>query len=368
LYVKPESGAARALFRYGAAVEVAWSARTNEIWYTVGPGGMDPGGTEIHAISPSGRERLIATLPGDYILYDIADDGRVLLGRLAESSEVLGSFPREPRERDLSYFDQSGVAGLSADGETLLIGGSFSLHGQSYVRKADGSAARSLRQECNTLSADGKLALCITPSDSHIFLSNNLVPTGPGPIRTVEHPNISSTPLDGNLDRLSPDATRIVFSGFEPKHLRRIWVQDVTGKPRAITPEDVCRPVVVGNGSLVCAKANDDQWYLYDVDGKAEPRKVVGLQPGEEPIQSSPEGLLYVRGADELRPGETLMTTRVYRLDPSTGRRELWKEIAPRDPRTGGAIANIYFSADGKTSVWTHIRYTTELVLAEGLK
>ena len=139
-------------------------------------------------------------------------------------------------------------------------------------------------------------------------------------------------------------------------------------KPRPISPEDVRLPVLVGDGSVVCAKANDSRWYLYPIDGKGEPKKVVGLLPGEEPIQSTPEGLLYVRGADELRPGETLMTTRVYRLDPATGRREVWKEIPPKDPRTGGAISTIFFSADGKTCVWTHIRYSTELVLVEGLK
>jgi hypothetical protein len=77
---------------------------------------------------------------------------------------------------------------------------------------------------------------------------------------------------------------------------------------------------------------------------------------------------VYVRGADELRPGETLMTTRVYRVDPWTGKRELWKEIPPANPRSGGMIPTILFSADGKTCVWTHMRYTTELVLAEGLK
>jgi hypothetical protein len=31
-------------------------------------------------------------------------------------------------------------------------------------------------------------------------------------------------------------------------------------------------------------------------------------------------------------------------------------------------ISTILFSADGKTCVWTHMRYTTELVLAEGLR
>jgi hypothetical protein len=366
LYMKPQGGVAGPLPFAEPAVEIAWSSRTGEIWYTVGPGELDPGETAIHAISASGRRRLVAVLAGDYILYDISDDGRVLLGRVAESSEILGTFPVEPGERNLSYFDQSGIAGLSADGETLLIGGTFLPNGQSFIRKTDGSAPKSLNTECFAMSADAKIVLCPVPTDSPDYDDLSIVPTGPGPTRKIGHGPVVSNVVDPI--RLSPDATRIIFSGFEPKRRRRVWVQDVTGKPRAITPEDVRRPVIVGDGSLVCAKANDDAWYLYDVDGKAQPRRIVGIQLGEEPIQSSPEGLLYVRGADELRPGETLMTTRVFRVDPSTGRRELWKEIPPRDPRTGGLISTIFFSADGKTCVWTHIRYSTELVLADGLK
>jgi len=104
------------------------------------------------------------------------------------------------------------------------------------------------------------------------------------------------------------------------------------------------------------------------MDQQGESRKVAGILPGEEPFRSTPDGKLYVRGADELKPGEKLMTTRVYRVDPWTGQRELWKEISPKDPRTGGAVSTILFSADGKTCVWTHIRYSTELVLVEGLK
>ncbi len=78
--------------------------------------------------------------------------------------------------------------------------------------------------------------------------------------------------------------------------------------------------------------------------------------------------VLYVRGADELRPGEPAITTRVYRHDPRTGRRELWKEIPPINPSGGGAIGTILFSADGKTCVYTHHRYSSELFLVEGLK
>jgi hypothetical protein len=134
-----------------------------------------------------------------------------------------------------------------------------------------------------------------------------------------------------------------------------------------VTPEGVRRPVLVGDGRFICARAPDFEWYLYPTES-GEPRKAAGILPGEEPIHSAPNGELYVRGADELRPGESVMTTRVHRVDPWTGRRELWREIPPANPRTGGGISTIIPSADGKAYVYTHYRYSVELVLAEGLK
>ena len=124
-----------------------------------------------------------------------------------------------------------------------------------------------------------------------------------------------------------------------------------------------------GDGRFLCAHDEAESiWYVYPTE-TTEPHKVVGLLPGEEPTQWTADGkLLYVRGADELRPGEPAITTRVHRLDPRTGRRELWKEIRPINPSAGGAIGTILFSADGKTCVYTHHRYSSELFLVEGLK
>jgi hypothetical protein len=57
-----------------------------------------------------------------------------------------------------------------------------------------------------------------------------------------------------------------------------------------------------------------------------------------------------------------------YRLDPWSGRRELWKEIAPISPSTGGGIGSIRFAADGKICAYTHLRYTAEILVADGLQ
>jgi len=150
---------------------------------------------------------------------------------------------------------------------------------------------------------------------------------------------------------------------------RRAWMQDLSGgKPRPITPVGVGGSLLSGDGRFLCARAADGDWYLYPTE-TTETHKLVGLHPGEEPTQWTVDGkLLYVRGADEPGPGETAIATRVYRLDPRTGHRELWKEIPPVNPSAGGAIGTILFSEDGKICVYTRHRYSSELFLAEGLK
>ena len=155
----------------------------------------------------------------------------------------------------------------------------------------------------------------------------------------------------------------------DPQQVRRAWVLDLNGgKPHAVTPPGVGGVILSDDGRFLCARAVDGGWYLYPTE-TTEPFKVVGLLPGDEPTQWTEDGkLLYVRSADELRPGDAAITTRVYRLDPWTGRRELWKEIPPINPVAGGAIGAIYFSADGKTCVYTHHRHSSELFLVEGLK
>ena len=93
-----------------------------------------------------------------------------------------------------------------------------------------------------------------------------------------------------------------------------------------------------------------------------------GFSGARSPSSGRADGRLYVRGSDETRPGDPAIVARVFRLDPWTGRRELWKEIAPLSPATGGGIGTIVFSADGRTCFYNHHRYSSELFLADGLR
>ncbi|HYT31202.1 MAG TPA: hypothetical protein VEO37_01305, partial [Thermoanaerobaculia bacterium] len=358
LYVSEPGGRVRDLRE--RALESAWCRATNEIWFNSVAGGT----TELFAVVPGRPKRRVTTLPGDFVLHDISADGRVLLGRISESSEILGDFPGEARPRNLSHLDRSVAAGLAPSGDTLLFNdvGQSGLREGVYLGRTDGSPPKRLADGyARALSADGKFVLSSIRPDPQIFL----IPTGPGQPRLIDTPRLRP----GGRMGFFPDGRRIWFMAEDPAHERRAWVQDLSGgKPRAVTPPGTGGTLLSGDGRFFCASAADGDWYLYPMD-TTETHKVVGLLPGEEPTQWTADGkLLYVRSADELRPGESAITARVYRLDPRTGRRELWKEIPPINPSSGGAIGTIFFSADGKACVYTRHRYSSELFLVEGLK
>jgi eukaryotic-like serine/threonine-protein kinase len=349
----------RVLDLHERAMEIAWHRATNEIWFN----SVARGTTELYAIAPGRPKRLVTTLPGDFVLHDISADGRVLLGRLSESSEIIGDFPGEVRPRNLSHLDRSVAVDLSPGGDTLLLS-EIGQGGRSvYLRRTDGSPPKRLAEGlARALSPDGKFVIAVSaPPDVQIFV----IPTGPGQPKQIETPGLHP----GGRMGFFPDSRRIWFLASDRNGDRRAWVQDLRGgRPRALTPSGVGGVIVAADGKFLCAHAADGDWHLYSTE-TTETHKVVGLLPGEEPVQWTADGkLLYVRGADELRTGEPTASTPVYRLDPWTGRRELWKEIRPVNQSADGGIGTILFSADGKTCLYTHHRYSSELFLVEGLK
>jgi len=86
------------------------------------------------------------------------------------------------------------------------------------------------------------------------------------------------------------------------------------------------------------------------------------MQPGDIPInwsQDSHSIFLY-------RSGE--VPAKVYRLELATGKRIVWKEIAPLDPTGVSTIGPILITPDGKTYVYGFHRTLGDLYLVEGLK
>lgn len=65
--------------------------------------------------------------------------------------------------------------------------------------------------------------------------------------------------------------------------------------------------------------------------------------------------------------GRTSVPGRVYRLDMTSGRKELWKEFMPVDP-AGVTAVWPRLAPDGKSYVYGYTRHLVDLFLIEGLK
>src|SRR5262245_46899375 len=92
-----------------------WSPRGNEVWMTVIVGST----TELRSLPPGGKERLIATFPGAFLLEDVASNGRVLASRIAQHGPMMVLAPGQASERDLSWLDASVPADISPDGSAI---------------------------------------------------------------------------------------------------------------------------------------------------------------------------------------------------------------------------------------------------------
>ena len=137
--------------------------------------GLTRANRALRAASVDGAERLVHESPGSLTILDVAADGRVLINREDERMAMVGVPPGGASERELSWFDDAGVASLSRDGHTLLFGDRFGI----YLRPTDGSPAAKLGGAggwADELSPDGRLVLTTSQSGDQVVL----VPTGPG--------------------------------------------------------------------------------------------------------------------------------------------------------------------------------------------
>jgi dipeptidyl aminopeptidase/acylaminoacyl peptidase len=226
-----------------------------------------------------------------------------------------------------------------------------------YIRGTDGSPSVRLGDgSAYALSQDGKWALCLThTSPEQIFL----LPTKTGEPRTITHDAI-----DHIAAALHPDGKRIIFSGSEPGHANRLYIQDIDGgTPKPISPEGggTLGIHMSSDGKLVVGLGPDGKLYFYGVDG-GEPKLIPGLNPGEFVVASTADGRsIFVHNIAGL-PGI------ISRVDMNTGKKTVWRQVVPEDAAGVDSLGEFYFTPDMKSYVYSYVRTLSDLYLVEGLK
>jgi Tol biopolymer transport system component len=338
-----------------------WSPNGKEVWFTASREAGKP--TSLHAVDLEGKVRLVAEMPGSLELDDISRDGRVLLAHHTLMDFLRARAGPNAPERDLTWLDASFPFEFSADGKTIFFTESGEGGGQNgavYMRKLDGSPAVRLGEGRGlAVSPDGAAVLVAFPKASDGFA---LVPVGAGqarplPVRAFEEIFHASW---------LPDGKGFVFSGREPGKRWRIYRFDLaSGAVSPVSHEGVgFSPFVTGRVSP------DGRWFLgatgpgryarYPVaDG--QPRPVTGLQRGEEPIRWSSDGRsIFTRTQIGGEP------SKIWRLDPNTGRRVLLEEI--RSPGGGASVERFVLTADRSALAYMIRRVHSQLYVVEGLR
>jgi eukaryotic-like serine/threonine-protein kinase len=329
---------------------LAWSARGDEIWFTASGEGTN---RALRAVNLDGEQRVVLQAPGSLTLWDIAPDGRVLLSRDEERRTVIGVPPGETAERELSMFDEAGVAALSADGRWLLFGDRFGI----YVRATDGSLPIYLGLKdaaADGLSPDGKTVLATTEAGRQLVL----VPIGAGDPQPLPAHGIASY----HGAEWFPDGKRILFNGVEPGKELRSYVQDINnGPPRPVTPEKTWGLAISPEGEWIAATGTTQTISLWPVAGGPS-RTVSGSEPGERPVAWSADG----RSLWLFRRGE--VPAHVFQLDIATGRRHLWKTLVPPDTAGVYSIIGLRVTPAGHAYFYSYARLLSQLYLVRGLE
>jgi Tol biopolymer transport system component len=338
---------------------LAWSPDGREVWFTAAAGGSS---RALHAVTLSGRRRLIFRAPGALTLHDISQEGRVLLTREGSREGIIGLPPGAEAERDLSWHDWSRPVDLTADGTAVLFDETGEGGGTGYavyLRTTDGSPAVRLGEgHALALSPDGKWALS-TPHRTPAELV--LLPTGPGQSRRIPTGHFA------NIVRAawSPGGESLLVAANEPGRGPRLYVQSADGGGvRAFTPEGTGAAWAVSpDGTRVAASDADRRLMLYDVAAGVEPLPIPGAEPGDVPVRFTPDGrALYVLVRGDGARAE------IMRVDLTSGDREPWKEIVPADPVGVFGVPRVLLSADGRSYVYSFVRMLDELFLVDGLR
>ena len=350
------SGRKRAQSKPFASTQgLAWGPDGREVWFTAAEVSL----RALYSMSSSGTVRLRSRIAGNLTLRDISREGRMLITRDTFRTEMLAFPPGESKERDLTWLDYSLPTSLSSDGKTVLFteGGEGGGPGYSvYVRKTDGSPAVRLGEGFGqTLSPDGKWAVVILHPTTDPQLA--IYPTGAGEPRLLSKEGISVL----NACWM-PDGKRILITASEPGRGLRLYLRDVDGgKPRALTPEGYRGIRLVSpDGAWAVATGPDRKTYLYPTSG-GEPRTIPGIDANDRVDQFGVDARsLYVH-----RQGE--IPAKVYRIDVSTGRREVWRSLMPAD---AGGVSEIgpLPTVSGESYAYSYSRTLSDLYIVDGLK
>lgn len=338
--------------RYNRIDGLAWSSSGDELWFSAVSGIGKGGG--LYAVNKKGKVRQVLAAPDQLALLDVSRDRSVLVATRRETTTPMFSGPELPADRDVAVSLWTVGQDISSDGKYLLLDDEAGEKYGAVLAKTDGSPPVRLGQgEAIAFSPDGQWVLTLDSSTPQQYV---LLPTGAGEPRQVTHDAITHNVLAFWL----PDSRHFLYTGSEPGHKQRAYLQDISGSlVRAVTPETFSAGPVSPDGAHFLARDEAGITFLCSFDGSSAPVKV-DLKPSD-----------HVRGwldARHVYLSTPPISTVIYSLDVQTGKREILKRIPIADSAGLDTLIPVIIAPDRKHYLYTVGRVLSELQLVEGLK
>jgi eukaryotic-like serine/threonine-protein kinase len=335
---------------------IVWSPAGDEIWFTASRGGS---AINLHGVTPAGKERAIANVPGGMWLQDIRN-GVVLTIAHQIRVGIRGLAPGGKEERELGWFGWSIQRDFSRDGKKILFEEDGDGGGPDYtvfLRDTDGSPPVRIGSGVGrAISPDGKWVITQPAKEGALAL----VPTGAGEMRTLTHDNISYRTV-----RYMPDGKQLLAEGIEPGHGVRTYLVDInSGNAKPITPEGLAGTYLSPDGHNIAVLGPDGKWDVWPLDGSGV-RPIPELDSKYYVAGWAPDGTsLYA-----ISNKQSDKTAKVYRVNMVTGKKEFWKEFGDQMPKTGiKGVGLPLLSGDGSAYAYVYSQALSVAYVVKGLK
>src|SRR5579871_2785501 len=325
---------------------VVWSPSGSEIWFSASDAGA---ANNLYAVTLGGKRRTLVNVPGGMWIEDIRN-GKVLTIAQRQRLNARAMAPGGKTEVEMGWLGWSLVRDISYDGKQILFEEEAEGGGPNYTvffRDTDGSPPTRLGEGYGrAISPDGKWII----TQDLTATALKLVPTGAGETRTLTHDNIAY-----GVVRYMPDGRHLIATGAEPGKSARTYLIDAqTGDAKALTPEGYNGVIFSHDGSKVAMRGPDGTWGVWTMaDSKFTPIPSFDRKYTIRDWTRDDQNLYTISNRSEER------RSRVFRLDPRTGKMEFWKEF-------GGSMAGIQsvgaplFAQNADAYVYTYSQVLSE--------
>jgi Tol biopolymer transport system component len=344
------NGKAKLSRHFDSIAGLAWKPDGKEVWFTAADKGLI---RSIHAISRSGRERVVYQAAVALTLQDVSKAGDVLVTRdFATSGVFARTLEKGASEIDLSLFSWTALGDISDDGKRVAIleSGDAVARPNVYLRDTTGGPARALGEAIApvSLARDGNSALALSDEAcSRVIL-----------LSPEQRPQfLTRANLCADHAVWVADNQQIIFNASESGHRPRCYLQKLGGaEAHPITEEGARCYMASPDGQYVLIQKGDGTFKV-SIDGSG-PLVRLKLPAGSMPVRWLADGRIAIANGPPL----SLST-----VDPMTG--EVKSNLITFPAQSEDRVPlSIDVSADLKVVSYSGYGLKSDLLMIHGLQ